>query len=184
MEETLNVETISTTIANSHLTGVLARGYEKSFAVANHTNDHELDYLKSQGLKIHVMNEISAIGNLLCMQKNAGIISPNISETEKKSLEKFFGITLHSMLVARSELAGSSLIATEKGFLANPRTTPTEMEQLESLFNAKGMTTTANYGDAFIGNSILANMHGIIVGEKTSGPEMARIDEGLHPGLN
>ncbi|MEK6902504.1 MAG: hypothetical protein AABX02_02875, partial [archaeon] len=62
-------------------------------------------------------------------------------------------------------------------------TEPHEMEQLEAIFKVPGMTTTANYGDAFIGNSVLVNKHGGVVGERTSGPELARIDEGLHPGL-
>jgi translation initiation factor 6 len=181
--DTLGVETYALTIANSHLIGVLARGYGKKFAVANHITDHELESLHAQGIDVHVMREISAIGNLLCMQKNAGIISPNIHEVERDALEKFFRIPLHPLLVARSELAGSSVIATEKGFLANPRTAPHEMEHMESLFKVPGMTTTANYGDAFIGNSILANAHGVVVGERTSGPELSRIDEGLHPGL-
>lgn len=181
--ETLGVETLALTIANSHLLGVLARGFDDKFAVANHINENELDFLHESGIKTHVMKDISAIGNLLCMQKHAGIISPNIHEMEIKALEQFFGIPMHPLLVARSELAGSSIIATEKGFLANPRTAPHEMEHLESLFKVPGMTTTANYGDAFIGNSILANKHGVIVGERTSGPELSRIDEGLHPGL-
>jgi translation initiation factor 6 len=162
---------------------VLARGYEKKFAVSNQIEDHELDYLKAQGLHIHVMKDITAIGNLLCLQANGGIVSPSVLEMEQKALHQFFDIPLHMMSIARSELAGSSIVATEKGFLASARAVPEEMQRLEEIFRVPGMTTTANYGDAFIGNSVIANNHGIIVGERTSGPELARIDEGLHPGL-
>lgn len=183
IEDTLNVEAIPTTIANSHLIGVLSRGLKKKFAVAYTIDKSEKDHLEKIGLNIHPVRGITAVGNLLCMQANAGIASPLIHPLELANLEKFFNVKLHAKNVAGSELAGSSILATDKGFLAHPKTEPHEMEWLESVFRVPGMTTTANYGDPFIANSILANAHGSIVGERTSGPELSRIDEGLHPGL-
>jgi translation initiation factor 6 len=166
------------------LLGVLGKGLGKKLLAASTITKEEKNHLEKNGIHVHVMNEITAIGNLVCVQKNGGIISPLIPEKEKIAIEKFLGITLHVMNIASSELAGSCIIATEKGFLAHPRTTPEEMEALDSIFHTQGMTTTANYGDPFPGNSIIANTYGIVVGERTSGPELARIDEGLHPGLN
>jgi translation initiation factor 6 len=183
VEDTLNVEAIPTTIADSHLVGALVKGMGKKFATAHTLTDEEKDFLQSNGINVHAMHGITAIGNLLCLQKNGGIVSPLIHETEIKALEAFFDVKLHAKHVAGSELAGSCLISTEKGFLAHPKTEPTEMEWLEKLFKVPGMTTTANYGDPFIANSIIANAYGALVGERTSGPELARIDEGLHPGL-
>lgn len=183
IEDTLNVEAIPTTIANSHLIGALSRGLKKRFAVAHTTEKDEKEHLEKIGLRIHSVHGITAIGNLLCMHANGGIASPLIPSTELAKLEKFFDVKMHAKHVAQSELAGSSVLATDKGFLAHPKTEPSEMEWLESVFRVPGMTTTANYGDPFIANSILANAYGSIVGERTSGPELARIDEGLHPGL-
>lgn len=181
LEDTLNVKAIATTIADTHLLGVLAKGLGKKLIVASTISNEEKHHLEKNGIHVHVMDEITAIGNLLCIQKNGGIISPLIPDVERRKLEKFLGIKLHVMSVAKSELAGSCVLATEKGFLAHPRTEPTEMETLDTIFHVRGMTTTANYGDPFPGNSILANSYGIMVGERTSGPELARIDEGLHP---
>ncbi len=181
LEDTLNVKAIATTIADTHLLGVLGKGLGKKIAVASTVSDEEVHFLEKHGIQVHVMDEITAIGNLLCIQKNGGIISPLIPEMERKKLSTFFGVTMHAMAVAKSELAGSCILATEKGFLAHPRTEPEEMEALDAIFKVPGMTTTANYGDPFPGNSVLANSYGIMVGEKTSGPELARIDEGLHP---
>jgi len=45
-------------------------------------------------------------------------------------------------------------------------------------FKVKGIPATANYGDRFIANSVIANSKGTATGANTSGPEMARIDEG------
>lgn len=181
VEDALNVKAIVTTIADTHLLGVLAKGLGKKLVVASTISKSEVAELEKHGIHVHVMDEITAVGNLMCIQKNGGIISPLIPEEERKKLEKFLGITLHVQHVAKSELAGSCVLATEKGFLAHPKTEPEEMEQLESIFHVPGMTTTANYGDPFPGNSIIANTYGIVVGERTSGPELARIDEGLHP---
>lgn len=184
IEDTLNVKAIPTTIADTHLLGVLGKGLGKKLLAASTITKEEKLHLEKNGIHVHVMHEITAIGNLICIQKNGGIISPLIPEAERHAVEKFLEIPLHVMSVASSELAGSCVLATEKGFLAHPRTTPEEMERLDSIFNARGMTTTANYGDPFPGNSIIANTYGCVVGERTSGPELARIDEGLHPALN
>lgn len=181
LEDTLNVKAIVTTIADTHLLGVLGKGLGKKIIVASTISPEEVHVLEKHGIHVHVMDEITAVGNLLCIQKNGGIISPLIPDVERKKIEKFLGIPLHVMSVSKSELAGSCVIATEKGFLAHPKTMPEEMEALEAIFKVPGMTTTANYGDPFPGNSVLANTYGIMVGEKTSGPELARIDEGLHP---
>lgn len=183
IEETLNVETIQTTIANSHLIGALSRGLKKKFAVAHTIDKLEKEHLEKIGIKIHQTRNITAIGNLLAMHANGGIASPLIHPLEVQALEEFFNVKIHTKTIASSEIVGSSILATDKGFLAHPRTEPNDMEWLESVFRVPGMTTTANYGDPFIANSILANAHGAIVGERTSGPELSRIDEGLHPGL-
>ncbi|MFH0969936.1 MAG: translation initiation factor IF-6 [Candidatus Diapherotrites archaeon] len=183
IQDTLSVEAIPCTIAESHLIGVLARGLHKKFAVAYTATQDEIDTLHEYGVRAERVPEVTAIGNLFCIQKKGGIVSPLLPRETMKWLEKYFNIPLHQKGVAQTELSGSCVLATEKGFLAHPKTAPEEMEFLESIFGAAGMTTTANYGDPFIANSIIANQHGIIVGERTSGPELARIDEGLHPGL-
>jgi translation initiation factor 6 len=181
LEDTLNVKAIVTTIADTHLLGVLGKGLGKKIVVASTISKEEIQTLEKHGIHVHVMDDITAIGNLLCVQKNGGIISPLIPDAERKKIEKFLGIPLHVASVSKSELAGSCVLATEKGFLAHPKAEPEEMEMLESIFKVPGMRTTANYGDPFPGNSIIANTYGCVVGERTSGPELARIDEGLHP---
>jgi translation initiation factor 6 len=183
LEDTLNTEVIPVTIADSNLIGVLSKGVGNRFAVASSTNQRELKQLEEIGLKIHKMKEISAVGNLLEVQEKGGIASPLIPKKEKEALEEFFGTELQSRMTAHSELAGACLITTKKGFLVNPNSEPEEMEKIEEIFKVPGMRTTANYGDIFIGNSILANNYGIVAGELTSGPELSRIDEGLHPEI-
>lgn len=183
IEETLNVNVIPTSIAHSYLIGALAKGFGKKFVVADTIDHEEQKLLEKSGIEVHVARGITAIGNLLSVQKHGGIISPLIPQAQAAQISDFFNIPLHVKAIAQNELPGSCVIATERGFLAHPRTEPQDMEWLEKLFKVPGMTTTANYGDAFIGNSILANAHGTLVGERTSGPELARIDEGLHPGL-
>ncbi|MEK6902126.1 MAG: hypothetical protein AABX02_00865, partial [archaeon] len=84
IEETLSIETIQTSLADSSLLGVLARGYGKKFAIPYTASEDEINALQNAGIYLHVMDEITAIGNLLALQKHGGIISPLIQPHEIK----------------------------------------------------------------------------------------------------
>ncbi|MDP2665952.1 MAG: translation initiation factor IF-6 [Candidatus Diapherotrites archaeon] len=181
--ETLGVETLPTRLADSPLIGVLSRGYGKKFTLANCTQEEEVDALRAMGIDTLVLRDTSAVGNLVHVNRHAGLISHLIPEKDRVAIEAFFGKVLHRSTIAKSDLAGACLVGNERGYLVHPKAEAAEMQKIEDWLKIPGMRTTANYGDPFIGNSILANKHGIMVGELTSGPELARIDEGLNPGL-
>jgi translation initiation factor 6 len=54
-----------------------------------------------------------------------------------------------------------------------------ELKQIEKILKVEGDIGTANFGSPFVGAFILANSHGYLVSEQTTGPELGRIDETL-----
>ncbi|MCR4368884.1 MAG: translation initiation factor IF-6 [archaeon] len=179
VEQALDVEAIKAMIGGSTLLGVLAKGMGRKIAVSSITEDSEVKMLESKGLDVIRVAGYTATGNLIAMNKNAGITSPLLKDGAREQLEAFFGIKFHEKRVANSDVVGACLTVTNKGFIAHPNISEDEFGKIEKIFGTTGIATTANYGDLFVGNSVVANSKGVIAGSLTSGIEMGKIDEGL-----
>lgn len=179
MENDLEVNVIRANIANSPLIGIFAKGLKRKLAVTNLIEADEKKALEKHGLEIMEVNGFTSTGNLIALNENAGIMSPLLEEKETEKLKKFFGIKFEQTKVAGSDICGAAMTLTNKGFICHPNISEKELKKLETLFKVRGRPTTANYGDLFVGNSVIANTRGVIAGANTSGIELARIDEGL-----
>ncbi|MDO8538581.1 MAG: translation initiation factor IF-6 [archaeon] len=178
-EEALGIEAIQTSIASCSLIGALVKGNSEGFAVPEIIEQQELNHLRNAGIKVEVIDQVSALGNLMAINDHGGIVSPLLSEHSFKQLKKFFSIPLINATIAKTEVVGSSVVATNKGFIANPNIDNPDYKLLKKTFKVLGQPTTANFGDMFIANDILATSNGVIVGSQTSGHEILRIEEGL-----
>jgi translation initiation factor 6 len=125
------------------------------------------------------MNGVNALGNLIALNDFGGISSPLLSEKMVKELNRFFSLEFIRNEIAKTDVVGSCIVVTNKGFLVNPNTSKKEFELLKKTFKVEGQLGTANYGDPFVANDVLANSKGALVGEQTSGHELIRVDEGL-----
>ena len=177
--DTLDVETIRTSIASSSIIGVLSRGNKEGFIVPEIIDKEELEALQEKGVRVHVMRGHVAVGNSMAVNSKHAIVSKGISEKERQGIREFFNVTLIESSIAGSMLPGNCIIMNDKGFIMNPEVSEKELELLEAKAMLKGSLTTANYGDVLVGNSIIANNKGIMVGEQTSQRELLRIEEGL-----
>ena len=174
-----DVEVFQTTLANSSLLGIFAVGNKKGFVVSDVVEEYEIEKLENAGFEILRVPEIVAVGNLVEVNDKAGLCSKLFSMESKKKMEKFLGVKIEYAEVAGSDLVGSSLVVTNKGFLINPNATKKEFDNVKGAFGTHGEAVTSNYGDVFVGNSIMANSKSAIVGIQTSGHELIKIDEGL-----
>lgn len=180
IEQKLEVNAIKTTLGNSNLLGVLSKGLGRKYAVTSLAEKEEVRNLERNGLELILLEEnFTATGNLAAMNKNGGIASPLFSGETISELKKFFGVKFEKMMLAGSDLAGACLTVTNKGFICHPNTSEKDFRKLEKTFKVRGVATTANFGDLFVGNSVIANSKGAMAGERTSGVELSKIDEGL-----
>ncbi len=180
VEEKLEVRAVKANIGNSGLLGVLTRGFGNKFVASALLENEERRALESEGIEVLTIREnFTSTGNLIALNKNGGIASPLFSEQTVKDIKGFFGVKFERILLAGSDLAGACVTVTNKGLITNPNISEKDFKRLEALFAVKGTATTANYGDLFVANSVVANSKGAIAGDKTSGIELGRIDEGL-----
>ncbi len=168
IKETLKTEIVETTICNSNLIGVFTAMNDKRIILPSTIMEHEKETLENYFEEIEVIDtKYTAIGNLVAMNNN-GIA------TSKFLKEKVEAPTLE---IAGTTLVGSTVFATDKGFLAHRNTKEKEIEKLEETYEVEGKIGTVNFGDPYIKNGIIGNNEGILVGKETTGPEINRIDE-------
>lgn len=175
----LGIEVLQTSLANSSLIGLFAAALGRKVAVPGIVELWEIEKLEEFGFRVRQIEELTALGNLLLMNSKGGIASKLMSGENVKELARFFGVKLRQAPLEGTELPGASAVVTERGFIADPNLTEKEFRMFEGVFGVKGATTTANYGDIFVGNDVLANSTAAVVGMQTSGHELIRIDEGL-----
>jgi translation initiation factor 6 len=177
VKDVFGVEIIKTSLGESNLLGSLSRIYGKKVIVSNITTDREIKYLEDLGLKTLKLNTYYAIGNLISLNKNAGLVSRIISAADLKKISAFYSLDLDSFNVAGTDLVGSALAVTDEAFAVSSSVNEKDFVKLKKLFKVDGNVATVNYGDSFVSNGLLVNTKGLMVGESTTGYEIMRLDE-------
>jgi len=180
IEEALKVKVIRSSIAGSNLAGALSVGNSNGFLVSPYISDRELKNLESEGLNIaKIPDKYTAVGNIIALNDNAAVVSPFLSEDSVKLIEDFLKVNVFKSSIADFDIIGSLAIVTNKGALLHPDTNEKELDFLENVFEVPVDIGTVSRGIKLVGACSIANSSGVIVGENTTGPEMARIEESL-----
>ncbi len=185
IKETLKVEIISNTIANTGFVGIFAVGNSKGILLPYIISDTEMKDLKKKfktsriDINIGILKDKqTALGNLITCNDKGCIVSKSL-EKHKKYIEDILGVPAKVLEFMESDMIGSYTVATNKGFLMNMYADEEDYKKVKKGLKVEGDIGTVNFGGPFVKSGILANSNGVIVGENTSGPEIARIDESL-----
>ncbi|MCK5594541.1 MAG: translation initiation factor IF-6, partial [Candidatus Aenigmarchaeota archaeon] len=120
----------------------------------------------------------TALGNLIIANDKAAVISTLLEEHKDEISEALKVPVIVSDLMDLS-IVGSICISTNKGFLMNMHAEKEDFELVEKNIKVDGDIGTVNFGGPFVRTGLIANSKGYIVGNQTTGPEVARIDEAL-----
>lgn len=180
IKETLEVDTIKTSIAGCNLNGALAVGNSNGFVVSPYINERELQTLEDAGLNVSLMpGRYTAVGNIIAANDHGAIAGPEIGEKAVKVIEDTLKVPLEISSIADSDILGSSSLVTNKGFLVHRDASYEELDFAQDVFKVEGNIGTVCKGMPLVGACGIANSQGAIVGESTTGPEMARLEESL-----
>lgn len=180
MKEALEVDLIRTSIAGCNLNGVLSAGNSNGFVVSPHTTDREIELLEDAGLNVaRLPGKYTAVGNILAVNDYGAMAGPNIKEETIKVIEDTLKVPVEIYQFADSKIVGSASIVTNKGALLHRDTLSDELGHVEEFFKVEGNIGTVCKGMPLVGACGIANSNGVMVGENTTGPEMARIEEAL-----
>ncbi|MHA1681716.1 MAG: translation initiation factor IF-6 [Promethearchaeota archaeon] len=185
--EIFNVPRITLDISIRMLVGVMFVGNSKGLLIPNHLspNDEEkvLDAMSVvPGVEVRVLEEskLNALGNLVATNDHGAVISRKFEDDVIAPIEETLKVPVVKKNLSSSPLVGTRIVANSHGCVVSPLATNEEAESLKSIFKVDNVDfTTVCLGMEAIRVGMLANSHGAIVGDSTSGPEMARISDVL-----
>jgi translation initiation factor 6 len=177
METVLDAKIVKASIYNSSLLAVFSRMNNKEIFLPSYTEPSEIEEIEKE-IKVRIIQTEHALGNLLEINDTHALLSKTLNAQDVKQIKESDLNTLQ-MNLAKTDAIGSSILLTNNSFLISSNASMEEVKKIQQELNISGGASTANTGDAFIRNSVIANKTGVLVGERTTGHEIARIDEAL-----
>ncbi len=179
-EETLGVEVIATEISGTSLLGPMVAMNNKGLLLPQHAYEKEKKRMKKSDITIEVLKDkYTALGNLLLLNDHGAIASRVFARRSIKAMEDAFDCEVERGKLAGYRTVGSMGVATNRGALVHPLVGEEELEWVEEILGVEVDIGTVNRGVGRVGAGIIANSKGVLVGDETTGPEIARIEESL-----
>ncbi len=185
VDEVLHVPQIFCSVADTPLIGLFVAANSNGLLLPKIVDEKERETIKKAlrdaGIDINIAtlrSKHTVLGNLVVCNDKGAVISENLKSSKKK-IEDVLGVEVSISRIARSKLPGSYTVATNKGFLLSNLGSEEDYEVLEKTLRVEGDLGSVNFGSCFVRSGIVANSYGYVVGEQTTGVEIARIDEAL-----
>jgi len=180
ISDALDVKLVEITIADTTIIGSLVALNSNGAVVTNFSDTVTFNIIKEQGLNFHMVKDvINAAGNDILVNDHGALIHPDIKERSLKKIERALGVPVQRGTIASLKTVGMAAVVTNKGCLCHPKVTDDEKNVLEKVFDVEVMIGTVNHGHPMIGSGLVANSKGAIIGNRTTGIEMGRIEEAL-----
>lgn len=179
IKSALGVPVYACNILNMDMAGIFVAGNSHGIIINDLVEEYDVKRLSLHFKNILVLKtNYTAIGNLVMMNDKGIIISPLIKK-HKKKISEFFGLPCEALTIAKQKIVGNLGIATNNGCLLHPKVRKSEKEDIERVLGVVSDIGTASFGSPYPGAGVLANSHGFVTSEQTSGPELGRITEAL-----
>lgn len=181
LSEALGLRPVEATVGGSPLLGSLIAANSHGIVVADFASDREVEVLAATGLPVVRLRHarLNAAGNnILCNDKGA-ILNPDIPVGMAQRIANALDVELDRSAIAGVPTVGTACLATSRGVLAHPLATPDELAFIKSCLHVPARIGTVNHGHGLVGAGIAANRQGAVVGSRTTGIELGRIEEAL-----
>jgi translation initiation factor 6 len=179
--EELEVPTVPTTVGGSATVGALATGNANGILVSSRATDREIERIaEATDLPVgELPGRVNAAGNVVCCNDHGAYVHPDLSRNAVQAVQDTLDVPVERGDLAGVRTVGTAAVATNRGVLCHPKSTDEELDFLEELLDVPADLGTINYGGPLVGSGIVANEHGFVVGQDTSGPELGRIENAL-----
>jgi translation initiation factor 6 len=177
IQEALGTEIVKTTMGGTNIPGVFVAMNTHGIVVTNFAYEEEINGLESNVLRLK--DRFNAVGNNILVNDHAALVNPDMDNKTVKALEDALGVEVSRGTIGRMKTVGSAAVVTNKGLICHPKISEGEMRHLKELFKIPVYIGTANYGVALLGACMIANSKGAVIGNKTTGIEMNRIEDAL-----
>jgi len=183
ISDTLGVNLIQTTIANSVLVGTMIVGNSKAIFVPQTIKEKEYkileENLSDQTKLVELNSKYTALGNLIVMNDKGAIVSDMLEKNAQKQIQDELNVEITVGNLLGSPLVGSLAMSTNRGALVHPLLSEEEIKEVASILRVKVDVCTINRGIPYPRVGIIANSKGAVIGTDSTGPESMRIFEVL-----
>ena len=179
--EELGVESVPITIGGSGTVGALAAGNDHGLVVSSQLTDREREAISdaTDGDVVELPGRINAAGNVVLANNTGAYVHPELNDEAVARVEEALNVPVVRGALGDRQTVGTAAVATNAGVLCHPQSREAELEILEDHLDAYVDLGTINYGAPLLGSGLLATDEGFVVGEKTTGPEIGRIEDTL-----
>lgn len=178
--DVLGVKVVEISISDATIIGSLLALNARGAVVTEFIDEASLRSITAQGLRAFLMKDvINAAGNDILANDTGALVHPDMKSPTLKKIRDVLDVPVERGTIAGLGTVGMAAVLTNKGCLCHPKITEDEKELLSSLFKVPVMIGTVNHGFPMIGSGLVANSHGALIGEMTTGIEMGRIEEAL-----
>lgn len=183
VREVLKVErVVEATVLGTRLIGVMTVGNESGLLLPGMAYEEEVEAIR-RGLgdvNVGLLDSRSnALGNVIAANRHAALVHPGLERHALKAIEEVLGVEPVQAPISHIPTVGAVLVVTNRGGVVYPEAGDEEIRGLSRLFKVPIYPGTVNFGVSFVSAGLVANSHGALVGEETTGPEMARIQYAL-----
>jgi translation initiation factor 6 len=177
----LGVPAFRATIGGSVLLGIFLTGNSRGVIVPNIANEEEISFIEHE-VKVPVVQyngKKNALGNMILVNDRVAMVGSGMDPILKDLIAGHLEVKVHEGSIATLSMPGVCAVINNRGLVAHPLTSEEEMARLGELFNIHIDVSTINCGFPYLRVGMTANSNGAVVGEETTGPEMARIESSL-----
>lgn len=164
------------------LIGLFTKANSNGILFSNLVEERQLQMIREQhlGINIEILESgLNAVGNNILVNDKIAIVNPDFDEGAIKEIIDVFGVEAVREEIGGFKTVGANNILTNKGLVVTNNATDAQKRKVDGETGFNSISTTANTGALSIGLTVVANSNGIVVGESTTGFELARIMEGL-----
>jgi translation initiation factor 6 len=177
----LSVPAVATTVGGSGTVGALATGNGNGLLVSSRISGRERETIaEAVDLPItELPGRINAAGNVVLANDHGAYVHPDLPREAVQAVRDGLDVPVERGTLGGVHTVGTAAVATDRGVLCHPKATDEELDFLEELLDVPADIGTINYGGPLVGSGLVANEHGYVVGQDTSGPELGRIEDAL-----
>ncbi len=179
VEEYLKADILKSKMDPSGMYGVFSVMNSNGIIISGLYGKKDLDFDPRDKNVLFLHDQINAVGNDIVTNDHAALVHEDFSDKSVKKIADVLGVETIRGRIGGFATVGSVSVATSKGMLVNPETSDDEIEILKDLFKVPVKVGTSNFGSPMLGSGIVANKHGVLVGEDTTSIELTAIDDVL-----
>ncbi|GBC68867.1 hypothetical protein HRbin01_00555 [archaeon HR01] len=177
-EEVLQAEPLYISPAGSILVSPFMAGNSNGLVVSSLVLDDEIRDIRRRLPNIslgRLDTRYTAVGNLILCNDKGAIASHILGRENLRTIADILGVEVVPARLARRSYVGSLAAVTNVGCLVHVEADEDEIATISNMLKVDVSAGTVNGGLRYVRSSIVANSKGVIVGSRTTGPELMTI---------